>query len=177
MRQRPRTPWRRPFAGAVPVLSGLVALALACSPAAPPLTNTSDSPEALARAVLDRLAANDRAGLERLQLTRDEFERHVWPHLPASRPETNMPMSFVWGRLAQQSEARLSQVLARHGGQRYTLVSVTFHGERSQHGDVQVLRDSALTVRTPAGTTEELELFGSMIVQDGRCKVFSYVTD
>jgi len=168
---------RRPRAGVV-VLALLVSLAGGgCREPRPALSHTVDSPDALARTILTHLAAQDRAALERLALSRDEFEAHIWPHLPVSRPETNMPMSFVWNRLAQQSEGRLSQLLARHGGARHTFVSITFRGERSQYGDIEVSRDSVVTVRTPDGTTEDLELFGSMIAQAGRVKVFSYVTD
>lgn len=163
-------------------VAGLVLLAAllsaaACRPAAPVLADTNDSPEALVRTLLDRLAARDEAGLERLRLTRDEFEAHVWPHLPASRPETNMSMAFVWNRLDQQSDGRLAQLLAAHGGTRYTFVALEFRGARTSYGDVEVVRDSVVTVRTAAGAVERLELFGSMIGQGGRYKVFSYVTD
>lgn len=159
------------------VLTLALTMTAACVAPPPSLSHAADSPEALARSVLAHLAAQDRAGLERLMLTRDEFEALVWPHLPVSRPETNMPMSFVWNRLRQQSDGRLAQVVAAHGGAPYTFVAIAFTGERSSYGGVSVVRDSVITVRTAAGSVERLELFGSMIEQDGRYKVFSFVTD
>lgn len=170
-------PGRRRHAAGVVVLAAMLAVAAACRPPAPALSHTSHSPDALARALLDRLAARDQAGLEQLRLTRDEFETHVWPHLPASRPETNMSVAFVWNRLDQQSDGRLAQLLAAHGGMPYTFVALEFRGARTTYGDVEVVRDSVMTVRTAAGDIEQLELFGSMIAQGGRYKVFSYVTD
>lgn len=172
---------RRLRAGAGVIALALTSVAAMCGDARPErpahLAHAAESPEALAEAILDRLAAADRAGLERLMLTRDEFEALVWPHLPVSRPATNMPISFVWNRLRQQSDGRLSQVLAVHGGTSYALVRLEFAGDRSRYGGATVARDSVMTVRTPAGGIERLELFGSMIEQDGRYKVFSFVTD
>jgi hypothetical protein len=162
----------------LPVLFAVVVASLTgCTRPAPPLTQTFDSPESLAREVLSRLARNDRQGLQALALTRDEFEAHVYPKLPASRPERNTSMTFVWGRLSQQSELSLAATLARHGGRSYTLQQVVFEGESTDYESFTVQRESVLVVRTPEGTVERLEVFGSMMVKDGRCKVFSYVTD
>ena len=77
----------------------------------PPLANTSASPEALAAAVLDALARGDRARLDALALTEQEFRDHVWPDLPAARPERNLPFSYVWGDLHQKSNLSLAQTL------------------------------------------------------------------
>jgi hypothetical protein len=149
----------------------------ACAPAPPPLSHAADSPEALGRAVVERLATRDVAGLRQLMLTRDEFEAHVWPHLPASRPDTNMPMSFVWNRLQQQSEGHLAQTIARHGGQPLTFVGIATTGAASDYGTVRVDRDSMMTVRTASGDVEEVKLFGSIVRQGAHYKVFSYVTE
>ena len=81
-----------------------VALAaiVACS-RAPPLANTHSSASSLASAVLDALARRDRAALKALALNETEFRDHVWPELPAARPERNLPFSYVWGELRQKS--------------------------------------------------------------------------
>jgi hypothetical protein len=177
-----RTPtWQdRSTRAVLPVL--LVVLAIAslagCSrPSPPPLSHTFESPDALAREVLARLARNDKAGLQALALTRDEFAAHVYPKLPASRPERNTSLSFVWGRLKQQSDLSLAANMARHGGRGYTLQEVTFEGETSDYGTFTVQRESVLVVRTTEGVVERIRIFGSMLVMDGRYKVFSYVTD
>lgn len=160
----------------VVVVAALV-VAAGCRETAPLLTSTFDSPEALARAVIDRLAARDATGLRALALTRDEFEAHVWPHLPASRPETNMPMAFVWDRLEQNSDLHLAQTLTRRGGTRYELVSVAFRGSTTRYGPLTVTRESELTVRMPDGTVDTIRIFGSVLSDGRRHKLFSFVVE
>lgn len=156
----------------------IVAGLTGCRPAAPPpFTHTFESPDALAREVLVRLARKDQGGLQELAVSRAEFADHVWPKLPASRPERNMPMSFVWGRLEQQSALSLAGTVARLGGTTCTLQEVRFEGETTDYGTFTVRRDSVLVVRTAQGTVERIKVFGSMLTQAGRHKVFSYVVD
>ncbi len=159
--------------------AGCLALALTsgCAPSAPPLQGAVESREALGRAVVERVAARDVAGLRQLMLTRDEFAAHVWPHLPTSRPGTNMPMAFVWNRLRQQSEGRLAQVVSHYGGTTARFVEITTRGETTTYGDVVVHRDSRITLQHASGDVEQVELFGSVVRQGSRWKVFSYVTD
>jgi len=96
---------------------------------------------------------------------------------PEVEPTRNVPMSFVWDRLKKQSDLTLPQIVARYGGQAYTLQQVLFEGETTDYGTFTVQRESVLVVRTPQGGVEQLRVFGSMIRQDGRCKVFSFVVD
>lgn len=167
-----------------PVMATAIAAAIAtgvltvsgCARQAP-LTHTLESPEAVARAVLDGLARRDRAALDALMMTRAEFDAHLWPSLPASRPETNMRADFVWNRLKHQSDARLAHTLAQHGGKSLILVGVELRGTRSSHGALSVTRDSIVTVRAPTGQVQQLRLFGSVVQQGQRYKVLSYVTD
>lgn len=151
---------------------GLLCL-VSCSPSRTPLEGTHHSPLAVAQAVLDAVAANDAVALQALALSEQEFRQHVWPELPAARPERNLPFSYVWGDLRQKSTSGLQATLSRHGGRRYTLEDVRFSGETRYPG-YTVHRDAAFVVHGSDGP-EELRLCGSMIEQDGRWKVFSYV--
>jgi hypothetical protein len=141
----------------------------------PPLANTERSPEALATSVLQAVARNDRARLEVLALNETEFRDHVWPDLPAARPERNLPFSYVWGDLRQKSEISLSRTLKQQTGKQYTLKSVTFAGSTAYaHYDVH--RDATFHVSDASGAETDLRVCGSMIEKDG-WKVFSYVVD
>ena len=151
-------------------------LAAACS-SVPPLANTVDSPDALARAVLDAVARRDRPALDAIALGEQEFRDHVWPELPAARPERNLPFSYVWGDLRQKSEASVGRTLAEHGGHRLELVSIAFLGETTQYKSYLVRRKTELTVKDSTGAEQHVQLFGSVIEQSGRFKVFSYVVD
>ncbi|MEQ1574967.1 MAG: hypothetical protein ABL993_12050 [Vicinamibacterales bacterium] len=155
----------------------LVLLASGSCGTVPPLANTRESAEALAGAVLDALASRDRAALEALALSEQEFRDHVWPELPAARPERNLPFSYVWGDLHQKSDVGLRTIVSEHGGKRYELVNVRATGETTRYDTYLVHRDMVLVIRDPGGAAREIRLFGSMIEKDGGWKVYSFVVD
>jgi hypothetical protein len=147
---------------------------VACGPS--PLVDTYQSPQALAAAVLEALVVRDRTELERLALSEQEFRDHVWPSLPAARPERNLPVTYVWGDLHQKSQGALTQVLQTYGGRRYELVGVDF-ADRTDYGAYRVHREATLRVRDADGAATTIRVCGSMIEKDGAWKVFSYVVD
>jgi len=146
--------------------------------ASEPLAGTFGSPEALGAAVVAAMRAGDIERLQAIALTEDEFRGHVWPDLPAARPERNVPFEFVWGTLHQNSEGYLRQTASGLAGRPLTaLRDVRFSGGSSRYGDVIVHRDTQLVFASADGSEKIVELFGSTIEQDGRFKVFSYVVD
>ncbi|MGD9904941.1 MAG: hypothetical protein AB7U83_15860 [Vicinamibacterales bacterium] len=159
----------------VAVAAAMVCLASGCT-ASPTLAGAQESARALATAVLAAVAQSDRQALERLAVDEREFRDHVWPHLPAARPERNLPFSYVWGDLHQKSQASLGQVLAKYRGRAYELVDVRFDDGQTPYADVIVHRHAVLVVRGPGGQ-EEIRVCGSFLEKDGRWKVFSYVVD
>lgn len=158
------------------VVVPLLGFVVASCDAAPPLANTQSSAPGVASAVLDALARRDRQNLDALALTEQEFRDHVWPYLPAARPERNLPFSYVWLDLHQKSHQNLTVTLAEYGGRRWDLLAVGFDGE-TDYGAYRVHRNARLQVRDSAGARTDVRLFGSMIQMDGRWKVFSYVVD
>ena len=127
--------------------------------------------------MLSAVEQRDTAGLRGLALSEEEFREHVWPELPAARPERNLPFSYVWGDLRQKSDESLGRMLASHGGRKYVLISVRNTGETTRYPSYTVSRETALMVRDETGAQMELRLFGSIIQKDGGWKVFSYVVD
>ena len=154
----------------------MVLLASTACDSVVPLANTRNSPEALATSVLDAIARGDRAALEALALDEQEFRYHVWPDLPAARPERNLPFSYVWGDLHQKSEGALTGMLQSHGGRKYTIRAVTFAGDTA-YRSYSVRREATFHVRDASGAEMDLRVSGSMIEKDGAWKVFSYVVD
>jgi hypothetical protein len=142
----------------------------------PPLVHSHQSPSALASAVLEALARQDRGALQELALTETEFRDHVWPELPASRPERNLPFSYVWGDLRQKSAQSLGAVMAREGGRRYELIDIRFSGI-TDYRTYRVHREAMFRVRDSDGKEEDVRVCGSMIEQNGAWKVFSYVVE
>jgi hypothetical protein len=141
------------------------------------LRGTAESPEALAIQVIEAYRAGNRQALDALALTREEFRAHVWPELPISRPEVNLPFDVAWGQLAQKSALYQGQLSRGLEGHDWTLVRVAFAGEATEYDGVTVHRDTELLVRNGAGEERTIRLFGSTIEQDGRYKVFSFVVD
>ena len=150
-------------------------LAAACG-SVPPLASEFRSAEALAAAVLDAMARGEREALERLALDEREFRDHVWPDLPAARPERNLPFSYVWGDLHQKSRNQLARTLKAQQGKRYQLRHVTFDGTTS-YAHYVVHRDSTFDVVDESGLQSRVRLCGAFLEKDGVWKVFSYVVD
>ena len=164
------------------VLAAVVLTAACSTPAEPtvsaaPLSNTFASPEAVARAVLSALAERNVDRLRALPLSEAEFRGHIWPELPTSRPERNVPFEYAWGQLKQQSDAFLQQTIARYAGKRLTFVSARFTGDTTPYASFSVMRESEIVATDEAGRDLILRLYGSVMVKDGRYKVFSYVID
>ena len=153
---------------------GLAVFTAACA-AAPPLEHTHDSPDALARAVLAAVAGRDAPALRNLAVSEREFRDHVWPALPAARPERNLPFSYVWGDLRQKSERHLARALAAHGGRRYALLRVEHAGGTRHYGDYAVHGGTTLVVRDASGGEQPLRILGSTLEKGGRFKIFSFV--
>lgn len=176
--QRPRDPGSR--AGLPGLLLAAFAAALLSSSACsgtPTLAAALPSDEALAHAVLDGIARRDADALMGLAVTREEFEEIVWPALPASRPEVGMPASYVWQDTSAKSRAYLASTLAEYGGRRFTLLRVDTRGRTTDHGTHTISRETHLMVRDAAGQQHTLRLFGSIIRQHGRSKVYSYIVN
>ena len=142
------------------------------------LEHTLESPEAVARAVLKGLNTRDIAGLQELAITKHEFRKLVWPKLPAARPGRNIPWDYVWNDLSSKStmqlQARVHEWQPTGDG---TVIKVEFTGETTDYETFRVRRKSAVTIRTPDGHETRHRLFGSIVEQSGRYKVFSYVVD
>lgn len=164
----------------LPLIVGSIALVLGATVSAiwsrpTPIQNTFGSPEAAAVAVVEAVRAGDIDRLRTLALTEEEFRAHVWPHLPAARPERNVPFDFVWGTLQQNSEGHLRETVYRLQDETFDVRAVRFAGESSRYGDVTVTRDTEVVVRGSDGTERVVRLFGSMVEHDGRFKIFSFV--
>ena len=166
------------------VVTGVAILMMAaCStPTAParsaaPLSHTFESPEALAQAVLDALEKKDIDGLRGMALSEAEFRDHVWPELPASRPERNVPFDYAWGQMKQRSDGHLQGTFARYSGKPLAFARTAYTGDTTRYTSFAVMRDSEGVAADDTGRELVLRLFGSAVVKDGRYKVFSFVVD
>jgi hypothetical protein len=158
-----------------------VALALvaaaSCRETAPPLTNVAPTKEAAAQAVVDALAARDRARLEALAISETEFKSYIWPKLPASDPKVGMPVDYLWADTSSKSRGYLAQTLAAHGGEQWTIADVAFEAAPTDYGSFRIHPGTRLSLRGPSGQHTERRLFGSMAETEAGWKVYSYIVD
>lgn len=169
---------RRRTGRCLPTVAALaLAAAVASGCGASALGHTEQSPEDLARAVLQAVEHRDPARLRELAIDEAEFRHVVWPELPAARPERNLSAEFVWNGLRHKSEATLRRMMEEHGGHAYGFVGVRFTGGTTQYGSYLVHRAAAVEVRGADGSMQTLRLFGSVLERYGSFKVFSYVVD
>lgn len=164
------------------IVAAAVVAAACTTPAGPsrsaaPLSHTFESPDALARAVLEALGSRDAARLRSLQLSENEFRDHVWPELPTSRPERNVPFDYAWAQMKQRSDGSLGETLGRYGGKTLRLVQTGFTGETTIYQSFSVMRESEIIAADEAGRELILRLYGSAMLKDGRYKLYSFVVD
>ena len=165
------------------VVAAVALAAAACSPpsepsrSAAPLSHTFESADALARAVLDALARRDARILGQLALSESEFRDHVWPELPTSRPERNVPFEYAWGQMKQRSDGSLGATLARYGGRTLRFVDARFTGDTTSYQSFRVMRESEIVAADETGRELVLRLYGSALLKDGRYKVYSFIVD
>ncbi len=141
-----------------------------------PLTPSYDSKDAAVTAFLQALAARDRDTLLRQAVSETEFLKHIWPALPASRPDVGMPADRAWTEQTQRNTNFLAQTLGEHGGRRYELVAASFDGSPTTYGSFTIHPKTTLDIRDEFGV-REVRLFGSMIESGGRWKIYSFVVD
>lgn len=159
------------------LLAGILTVATGCG-RSPALEWGLESPQAVAAAVVAALDARDMRALERLSVNEQEFRQLVWPRQPAARPERNIPWEYAWRSLAARSRHQLKARLSEWArGHRLTVVGLKFAGETTDYGAYRVHRRSVVTLRDGAGRLETTRVFGSLIEQGGRYRVFSYVVD
>jgi hypothetical protein len=159
------------------LLPSLLILLCAGCQQPPTLTSTFASPTEVAQAVVAGLTVSDANRLDSIAMTETEFRDVVWPELPASRPERNLPWDYVWQDLRGKSRRQLSGRLRAWDNQGFEVVRVDFAGQTTDYRTFRVHRDSVVTLRDKRGRQASRRLFGSMIEQRGRYKVFSYVVD
>ncbi len=153
------------------------AFSLAACARVPTLQNTRETPRAVAEAVIAALDDKNIDALTALAVDEEEFRVLVWPQLPAARPERNLTWQYVWQDLSTKSRyhARARQAAWSARGAR--VVQVRFDGPVEDHGTYRIHRETVIDLRRPDGQQSTERLFGSMIEQAGRFKVFSYVVD
>ena len=155
------------------VLLLAVALAAGCSDL--PLSHAHRSPEALARAALEAVTTGSAEELDALRVTRDEYERLLWPVLP---DRDQMPFEFAWSITGPRSRKARRAALAEYRGVPLELERVELGDDVERYEELTLYRRSRLWVRrTDTGAVGVLPLMDTLIEMDGGWKFMNFVDD
>jgi len=161
-------------AGVVLVLGALMSVA-ACSDLATssPLSNARTTPEALAAAALEAIAAQDEEALQSLLITREEYETLVWPVLPDSRGSTTF--DFVWSISSPRNRKARREVLEDFRGIPLQVVSIDLGSEIEAYDQFVLYKEAILTVRrTDTGEEGRMGFLDVLIEMDGGWKFMNF---
>jgi hypothetical protein len=117
------------------------------------------------------LARRDTAGLDRLQITREEFAYLYYPDSKLSHPPYELGPDVMWIQIQSQRERGLRRLLAKYGERRFRIRGLVCQPPERQNR--LVIHQCAVRTSGPAGAKAE-QLFGSIIERDGRFKFVGY---
>lgn len=137
------------------------------------LDNSFSSIEDLTEGFLEALNDRDLQGMMLIAADKDEFETHLWPHLPASNPGTNLTPEFVWKQSQIKSLSSLRSTINRYGGRDMKLVGVELSGDVRWYGRLKLFMEPEVIV-TIDGLERKIQIFGSVMELEGEYKIYSY---
>jgi hypothetical protein len=121
----------------------------------------------LARALADR----DTAGLDRLQITREEFAFLYYPDSKMSRPPYQLDPQTMWMQIQSQRDRGFRRLVVQYGGRKFRIRGLECAPPDRQNA--VVIHQCAVRTKGMADTTAK-QLFGSIIERDGRFKFVGY---
>ena len=140
-----------------------------------PLGEARTSPEALAEAALDALAARDDSALAALMITREEYETLLWPSMP---DREHMPFAFVWSVTGPRSRNARRQALSELGGAPLELVRVDLSDDVEAYETFTLHRGARMTVRNrETGQEGRIPLMDALVEMGGGWKFMNFEDD
>ena len=139
------------------------------------LSGSHDSVRDLSTGFLAALADKDAQTIKKLGISKPEWDRFIWPELPAARPHTNLTSDFVWNHMKVRSDSELSRTLQDYGGIRYQLLSVRLAGKTTTYPSYTVHREPRLRIRDVIGKEREIGLFGAIVERKDEFKILTFV--
>jgi hypothetical protein len=133
--------------------------------------------EAVARAFVAGLVANDARFVARTLLTRAEFAWLYYPDNPISRPPYELPAGIAWFELEGNSLAGLRHALATYGGRRIFFRRIDCRAEPVIQGSNRLWNGCAVTVSVDGERDVPVRMFGSVLERGGRFKLVTAAND
>ena len=141
-----------------------------------PFPGSGSSLPEVGQRVLEGLAAGDHASLAALRLSRDEYVEVVWPELPASDPDLNVPIEYVWADIEARNRSALIRLAPQFEGLAAELGEVVCTGGVREFETFRVHTDCWVVLRTPSGE-HRIQLFKDVVERGAGYKLFRYYDD
>ena len=136
------------------------------------MARAKESPEAVARAVLDAIERRSERGLRKLLVTREEHRALLWPHLPE---RGTLPFGYVRKLNRHNTTEGVDAALRKYGGAELNLIRVEFHREPEHYEDFTLHRGARVWVRRSSdGEEGYIETLDVLVEWNGRWKPFNY---
>jgi len=142
-----------------------------------PLSNAYLSPEALAEAALDAIAARNDSALAALMIERDEYEGMLWPEMPDGQ---YTPFAFIWSQTLPPSRNARQNMTREFADVPLELVSVDLGPEDKveRYPSFTLYQDARMTVRrTDTGAEDIFPLMDALVEMGGGWKFMNYRDD
>jgi hypothetical protein len=138
-----------------------------------PFTNGAPSLEALVRRALARAGAGDRIALFRLCVSRDEFDRILWPEFPQSRPITGAKAGDGWYFLTRRNTGGADRMLDSFTGAKLKLVKVEYGLPVETYRNFRLHRGLTIVARDSTGAEVRIDDIRSIAERKGVFKIYS----
>ena len=128
----------------------------------------------LAIRLLAALRAGDAKSLHELRISRDEFEKILWPELPESRPITNITADDAWDAANLRSISSADRAISGYGGRTIEFLKVEASAV-VPYKNFTLHRGILITARDNAsGEVFSMNFASSFIERRGQFKVVLY---
>ncbi|HSR68834.1 MAG TPA: hypothetical protein VLU25_12925 [Acidobacteriota bacterium] len=141
------------------------------------MTGSRDSIESLARHFLDVLREGDRGQIKALALTREEFEKFIYPALPASQPGSGLSADFLYNQSLLRSLGGLQKVMAWHARRKYEFRGIRFQDGVKEYKGFTIHKSAMLSIEDERGNVREVQLFDGVLEMDGEFKIYGFNLD
>lgn len=136
------------------------------------MAHARESPEAVARAVLDAIERRDEAKLRRLLVSGEEHRNLLWPHLPERE---TLPFDYVRQLNMHNTTEGIEEALRTYGGAEFELLRVEFRREPEHYDDFTLHKGARVWVRRASdGEEGYIEILDVLVEWNGRWKPFNY---
>jgi hypothetical protein len=139
--------------------------------------NWFDTPEDLARRVVEAVRTKDVPTLRDLRVSEKLYKEELCPAFLASKPRHTMNVDFHWNLLQVNALEGMREILNRYGGQPIEYRGLEDPDEIEEYGTFRLWRRVRVRIQLEGKEKEiSARLFGAIVERNGRFKLLSYVS-